>query len=52
MRRIAGRYGHDALLVPSARHDSGTNLVISPQNLAVDEFQIVNEEVIAADTRF
>lgn len=43
--------GHDGLLVPSARRDSGTNLVIFRQDLGSHEFHVIDEEVIAADAR-
>lgn len=43
--------GHDGLLVPSARRDSGTNLVIFRQDLADHDFHVINEELIAEDAR-
>jgi len=43
--------GHDGLLVPSARFDSGTNLVIFQQDLATADFDVIAEEVIAEDER-
>ena len=43
--------GHDGLLVPSARQDSGTNLVIFRQDLSNNEFLVIDQETIAADTR-
>jgi hypothetical protein len=43
--------GHDGLLVPSARRDSGTNLVIFRQDLSSDEFHLIDEETIADDER-
>ena len=43
--------GHDGLLVPSARRDSGKNLVIFPSDLTSDEFRVTGEEVIAFDAR-
>jgi RES domain-containing protein len=43
--------GHDGLLVPSARRDSGTNLVIFRHDLASNDFEVVDKEVIAEDTR-
>lgn len=43
--------GHDALLVPSARRPSGTNLVIFRQDLSRTQFAVVAEEVIADDER-
>ena len=43
--------GHDGMLVPSARHASGTNLVIYQQDLSATKFDVVAEEVIAEDDR-
>ncbi len=43
--------GHYGLLVPSARRDSGTNLVIFQQDLSTAEFDVMREEVIAPDER-
>ncbi len=43
--------GHDGLLVPSARRVGGTNLVIYQQDLSTSDFEILAEEVIAADKR-
>ena len=43
--------GHDALLVPSARRPSGTNLVIFRQDLSTRQFAVVADEVIANDER-
>jgi Uncharacterized conserved protein len=43
--------GHDGLLVPSARCDSGTNLVIFQQELSTAAFDVIAEEVIAEDER-
>jgi RES domain-containing protein len=43
--------GHDGMLVPSARRDSGTNLVIFRQDLSIDQFRVIDEELIAADAR-
>jgi RES domain-containing protein len=43
--------GHEGLLVPSARRDSGTNLVIFQQDLSTADFDVVQEEVIAPDER-
>jgi RES domain-containing protein len=43
--------GHDGLLVPSARRVVGTNLVIYQQDLSASDFEILAEEVIAADER-
>jgi RES domain-containing protein len=43
--------GHDGLLVPSARRESGKNLVIFRQNLSADMFEVTDEEGIAPDQR-
>jgi RES domain-containing protein len=43
--------GHDGLLVPSARRDSGTNLVIFRQGLSNDQFRVIDQETIAPDAR-
>jgi RES domain-containing protein len=43
--------GHDGLLVPSARRDAGINLVIFQQDLSIEEFEVIKEEVIAPDQR-
>jgi RES domain-containing protein len=43
--------GHDGLLVPSARRAGGTNLVIYQQDLSTSDFEVLVEEVIAADER-
>jgi RES domain-containing protein len=43
--------GHDGLLVPSARRIGGTNLVIYQQDLSASDFEVLAEEVIAADER-
>jgi RES domain-containing protein len=43
--------GHDGLLVPSARRSGGTNLVIYRQELSASDFEILAEELIAADER-
>ena len=43
--------GHDGLLVPSARAPRGINLVIYQQDLSTTDFEVVSEEVLAADER-
>jgi RES domain-containing protein len=43
--------GHDGLLVPSARRDDGTNLVIYQQDFLAAEFEVIGEEVIEVDHR-
>jgi RES domain-containing protein len=43
--------GHDGMFVPSARRRDGTNLVIYHQDLATSDFEVIDEEVIAADGR-
>jgi RES domain-containing protein len=43
--------GHNGLLVPSARRDSGKNLVIFQQDLSRDEFDVTGEEIIGVDER-
>jgi len=44
--------GHGGLLVPSARRDSGTNLVIFQQDLSTAAFDVIAAEVIAEDERY
>jgi RES domain-containing protein len=43
--------GHDGMLVPSARRRDGTNLVIYPKDLSTSTFDVISEDVIAADER-
>jgi len=43
--------GHDGVLVPSARHAGGTNLVIYQPDPSKDVFEVLREEVIAPDQR-
>jgi len=43
--------GHDGLLVPSARRDSGTNLVIFREDFSGHQFDIIGKETIAPDER-
>lgn len=43
--------GHDGILVPSARRAGGTNLVIYQQDLSTSDFEVLVEEMIAADER-
>jgi len=39
--------GHDGLLVPSARRQGGTNIVIYQQDLATSAFVVIDEEVLS-----
>jgi hypothetical protein len=41
----------NARVLDGTRHASGTNLVIFRQDLAITDFEVIGDEIIAADER-